>query len=70
MSRLVKNLLDLSALELKQGLDLQEINLAELLRSVLRDYEMAFSAKKIDIQADIPPKLQIKIGTVNCKAGH
>jgi two-component system, OmpR family, sensor kinase len=70
MSRLVKNLLDLSALELKQGLDLQEINLAELLRSVLRDYEMVFSAKKIDIQADIPPKLQIKIGTVNCKADH
>ena len=49
MSPLVKNLLDLSGLELKQGLDLQDINLAELLRSVLRDYEMVFSAKKIDI---------------------
>jgi len=60
MSRLVKNLLDLSALELKQRLDLKEINLAELLKSVLREYEVVFSAKKIDIQADMPPKLQIK----------
>ncbi len=60
MSRLVKNLLDLSALELKQRLDLKEIDLAELLKSVLRDYEVVFNAKKIDIQADIPPKLQIK----------
>jgi signal transduction histidine kinase len=60
MSRLVKNLLDLSALELKQRLDLKEINLAELLKLVLREYEVVFSAKKIDIQADIPPKLHIK----------
>jgi signal transduction histidine kinase len=36
MSRLVKNLLDLSALELKECFDLKEINLAELLKSVLR----------------------------------
>ncbi len=60
MSRLVKNLLDLSALELKERLDLKEINLAELLKSVLREYEVVFSAKKIDIQADMPPKLHIK----------
>jgi two-component system OmpR family sensor kinase len=60
MSRLVKNLLDLSALELKQRLDLKEINLVELLKSVLRDYEVVFSAEKIDIQADMPPKLPIK----------
>jgi len=60
MSRLVKNLLDLSALELKQRLELKEINLVELLKSVLREYEVVFSAEKIDIQADIPPKLHIK----------
>jgi len=60
LSRLVKNLLDLSALELKERLDLKEINLVELLKSVLRDYEVVFSAKKIDIQADMPPKLPIK----------
>jgi signal transduction histidine kinase len=60
MSRLVKNLLDLSALELKECLDLKEMNLAELLKSVLCDYEVVFSAKKIDVQADIPPIIKIK----------
>jgi len=60
MSRLVKNLLDLSALELKECFDLKEINLAELLKSVLSDYEVVFSAKKIDVQAHIPPKLTVK----------
>jgi signal transduction histidine kinase len=60
MSRLVKNLLDLSALELRECLDLKEINLAELLKSVLSDYEVVFNAKKIDVQAEIPPKLMIK----------
>ena len=60
MSRLVKNLLDLSALELKEGLDLKEINLAELLKSVLGDYEVVFSAKKIDVQVKIPSKLKVK----------
>jgi signal transduction histidine kinase len=60
MSRLVKNLLDLSALELKECFDLKEINLAELLNSVLSDYEVVFSAKKIDVQAHIPPKLKVK----------
>ncbi len=60
MSRLVKNLLDLSALELKECLDLKEIDLAELLKSVLSDYEVVFSAKKIDVQTHIPPKLAIK----------
>jgi two-component system OmpR family sensor kinase len=60
MSRLVKNLLDLSALELKECFDLKEINLAELLKSVLSDYEVVFNAKKIDVQAHIPPKLKVK----------
>jgi signal transduction histidine kinase len=60
MSRLVKNLLDLSALELKECFDLKEIDLAELLKSVLSDYEVVFSAKKIDVQAHIPPKLKVK----------
>jgi signal transduction histidine kinase len=59
MIRLVKNLLDLSALELKECLDLKEINLAELLKSVLDEYEVVFSAKKIDVQDDIPPKLEV-----------
>lgn len=60
MTRLVKNLLDLSALELQESLDLKEINLADLLKSVLCEYEVVFSAKKIDVQAAIPPKLEVK----------
>jgi two-component system OmpR family sensor kinase len=60
MSRLVKNLLDLSALELKECFDLKEIDLAELLKSVLSDYEVVFSAKKIDLQADVPSKINVK----------
>jgi len=60
MSRLVKNLLDLSALELKECLDLKEIDLAEMLNSVLSDYEVVFSAKKIDVRELIPPQLKIK----------
>jgi len=60
MSRLVKNLLDLSALELKECFDLKEIDLAEILKSVLSDYEVVFSAKKIDVQEHIPAKLKIK----------
>jgi len=60
MSRLIKNLLDLSALELQERLELKEINLAELLKSVLSDYEVVFAAKNIQVQFDIPSKLQIR----------
>ena len=60
MSRMVKNLLDLSALELKECLDLKEIDLAEMLKSVLSDYDVVFSAKKIDVKELIPPRLKIK----------
>jgi len=60
MSRLVKNLLDLSALELKKNIDLQEVSLPGLLKSVLEDYEDVFNAKKINITVDVPEKLQVK----------
>jgi signal transduction histidine kinase len=60
MSRLVKNLLDLSSLELKECLDLKEIDLAEILKSVLGDYEVVFSAKKIDVQVNISSELKVK----------
>jgi len=60
MSRLVKNLLDLASLELKEGLELREINLTELLKSVLSDYEVVFNTKKIDVQADIPTQVSVK----------
>jgi len=60
MSRLVKNQLDLSALELKECFDLKEIDLAEMLKSVLSDYEVVFNAKKIDVREQIPSKLKVK----------
>ena len=60
MSRLVKNLLDLSALELKKNIDLKEVSLPDLLKSVLEDYEDVFNAKKINITVDVPEMLQVK----------
>jgi signal transduction histidine kinase len=65
MSRLVKNLLDLSALELKECLDLKEIDLVEMLKSVLSDYEVVFNAKKIDVREHIPPTLKVKADREN-----
>lgn len=59
MIRLVKNLLDLSALELKESLDLQEVDLTELLESVLGEFEVVFSTKKINVETDIPPNLKV-----------
>jgi two-component system OmpR family sensor kinase len=65
MTRLVKNLLDLSALELKACLDLKEIDLTELLKSVLGEFEVVFSVKKINVETDIPPKLKVKADREN-----
>jgi len=60
MSRLVKNLLDLSALELKRNIDLKEVSLPSLLKSVLGDYEDVFAAKKIIVDMDIPENLAVR----------
>jgi len=67
MIRLVKNLPDLSALELKQGLDLQDINLAELLRSLLRDYEMVFCAKRSTSRRIFHQNFKSKLGLATVK---
>ncbi len=60
MSRLVKNLLDLSALELKRAIVLKDVNLPDLLKSVLEDYEEVLAAKKITVTLDVPGKLQLR----------
>lgn len=60
MSRLVKNLLNLSALELKKNVDLKEVSLPGLLKSVLEDYEDVFAAKKITVIRDFPEELQVR----------
>jgi len=60
MSRLVKNLLDLSALELKRNIDFKEVSLPSLLKSVLGDYEDVFAAKRIIVDMDIPENLAVR----------
>ncbi len=59
MSRLVKNLLDLSALKLKSTIDFEEVNLPGLLKSVLEDYEDVFTARSISVTMNIPEKLRV-----------
>jgi len=60
MSRLVKNLLDLSALELKKNGEFQEVSLSGLVKSVLGDYEDVFAAKRITVAMEIPEELQVR----------
>jgi len=60
MSRLVKNLLDLSALELKRTIGFEEISLPGLLKSVLEDYADVFAAKRINLTLNIPEDLEVR----------
>jgi signal transduction histidine kinase len=60
MSRLVKNLLDLSALELQETISTDSFDLARLVRSILEDYEDVFAVRKIEVAGDIPPKLLMR----------
>lgn len=60
MSRLVKNLLDLSALELQETISTDRFDLAKLVRSILEDYEDVFAARKIEVTGGIPQKLLMR----------
>jgi two-component system, OmpR family, sensor kinase len=60
MSRLVKNLLDLSALELKRTISFAQISLPGLLKSVLEDYADVFAAKRINLTLNIPEDLEVR----------
>ena len=60
MSRLVKNLLDLSALKLKRIIDLEEVNLPGLLKSVVEDFEDVFTARRISVTMNIPEELRVR----------
>jgi two-component system OmpR family sensor kinase len=60
MSRLVKNLLDLSALKLKKTIDFEEVNLQRVLKSVLEDYEDVFTARRISVTLNIPEELRVR----------
>ena len=60
MSRLVKNLLDLSALEIKETLDFEELSLSDLVITVNDDYTEVLVTMHIDVAIDIPEDLHIK----------
>jgi two-component system OmpR family sensor kinase len=60
MRRLVKNLLDLSALEAKVTIDFEEFALSPLVRSVHDDYAEVLEARQIDMKIDIPENLRIR----------
>jgi signal transduction histidine kinase len=59
MRRLVKNLLDLSALENKESMDFEELNLSELAKSVYEDFVEMLEARHIDVEIHIPEELHI-----------
>ena len=60
MRRLVKNLLDLSALKTKDTIDFEEFPLLELVRSVYDDYAEVLAPRQIDMKIDVPENLRIK----------
>jgi two-component system, OmpR family, sensor kinase len=62
MRRLVKNLLDLSALEAKETVDFEEFALYRLVRSVHDDYVEVIEARQIEMKIDVPENLHIRGG--------
>ena len=60
MRRLLKNLLDLSALEARETIDFEELALSELVRSVHDDYAEVLAARQIDMKIDVPENLRIR----------
>ncbi len=60
MRRLVKNLLDLSALEAKETIDFEEFALSPLVRSVHDDYIEMLKDREIDMKIDVPEDLRIR----------
>ena len=59
MRRLVKHLLDLSALEIKESMDFEELNLFELAKSVHEDFVEVLEARHIDFVIHIAKGLRI-----------
>ncbi len=59
MERLVKNLLDVSKLELKGSYAPRQFDLADLIREVLEDFETSIELAQLDLEADIPETLSL-----------
>ena len=60
MERLVRNLLNLSALELRDTISMTCFDLAELIRSVLEDFAVVLSVETICLRTDIPSPLPMR----------
>ena len=59
MDRLVKNLLELSALELKDTLDIKVFSLTGLVRSVLDEFDDLIAASEIHLRVDLPDAVML-----------
>lgn len=59
MERLVKNLLDLSALQRQETCELTQIDLARLLSTLLAEFKEIFQAKGIDLRVDLEDPVRL-----------
>ena len=60
MDRLVRNLLDLSALELNRSFIPREIDVTELVKSVLQEYKESIEAANIRLHTDIQKQISMQ----------
>lgn len=59
MERLVKNLLDLSSLEILESIKSERLNLTNLIETLLEDYRLLADTRSIRIKAQIPGDITI-----------
>lgn len=60
MERLVKSLLELSVLEVKDSLDMEAFSLTSMIREVVQDFSPLISKAGIDLEVNVPEILGIK----------
>ncbi|MBN2331478.1 MAG: HAMP domain-containing histidine kinase [Deltaproteobacteria bacterium] len=59
MERLVKTLLDLSALELKELVAREAFNLTQLIRSVIHDFAPLLAERRVSLETSLPDNVQL-----------
>ncbi|MBU0909074.1 MAG: HAMP domain-containing histidine kinase [Proteobacteria bacterium] len=60
MTRLIRNLLDLSGLEQQTALDREQVNLTELTEQVLEDYREVLAASLISLETNLDAELYVQ----------
>lgn len=60
MERLVKRLMDLSVLELKDSIEMKEFSLTGLMRSLLEDFSSIFATGDINVEAHLPTQVSMR----------